>query len=181
MLAVDTCGAHSARRTIRLSHQRSGSPCPPTFKPILNVEDHAPARFLEPVDSVRLVQTVEGFINGRLKARSAAARAADNAWIVTDATGRIQEISASAAKLLNLSARGAIGRNLPTFFIEDRPKLLAELLRAAEGVIIERDGVLQPRDRRPVRVHVDMAALPHAPGERVRLRWSIERDSPTAE
>jgi CheY-like chemotaxis protein len=139
----------------------------------------ADAFLLEPVDPARLVETVEGFINGRLKTGvPVAQRSEANAWIVTDASGRIQEISAEAAKLLNLSVRGAIGRSLPTFFVEDRPKLLAELLRAAEGVIIERDGVLQPRDRRPVRVHVDMAALPQAPGDRVRLRWSLERDAP---
>jgi PAS domain-containing protein len=99
-----------------------------------------------------------------------------DAWVITNAVGGIEEISADAARLLNLSQRGARGRNLATFFVEDRPKLLAELLRAAEGALLEQTGTLQPRDRRPVGVRVHISAVPVRPGDRVRLRWVISRD-----
>jgi hypothetical protein len=79
--------------------------------------------------------------------------------------------------VLNLSQRGERGRNLATFFVENRPKLMAELLRAADGVIIERMGMLQPRDRRPLRVHIDVTAMPRNLGERVALRWLISPET----
>jgi PAS domain-containing protein len=99
-----------------------------------------------------------------------------DAWVITNAVGDILDISPDAARLLNLSQRGARGRNLATFFVEDRPRLLAELLRAADGSAIDRMGTLQPRDRKPVRVHLDVSALPRKPGDRISLRWVISRD-----
>jgi hypothetical protein len=36
---------------------------------------------------------------------------------------------------------------------------------------------LQPRDRRPIRVHLDVTALPQSAGERVRLRWILSPES----
>lgn len=135
----------------------------------------ADAFLLEPVEPERLVRMVEGFVTGRFKTGG---ERHDASWVITDPVGQILDLSESAAKLLNMSRRGAIGRNLPTFFVEDRPKLLAELLRATEGVILNRDGVLQPRDRRPVRVHLDVGALPSEPAGGVKLRWDLERDDP---
>jgi len=96
--------------------------------------------------------------------------------VITNAVGEILEISPDAARLLNLSQRGARGRNLATFFVEDRPKLLAELLRAADGEQIDRTASLQPRDRRPMRVRVDVSRLASKPGERISLRWVISPD-----
>jgi hypothetical protein len=97
----------------------------------------------------------------------------EQAWVITDPVGDIREISADAARVLNLSPRGARGRNLATFFVDNRPRLMAELLRAAEGLIIERQATLQPRDRKPMHVHLDVSAIPTARGERVYLRWLI--------
>jgi hypothetical protein len=36
---------------------------------------------------------------------------------------------------------------------------------------------LHPRDRRPIRVHLDVSALPTNHGERVQLRWIISPES----
>jgi PAS domain-containing protein len=102
----------------------------------------------------------------------------DIQWVITNAVGEIQDISPDAARLLNLSQRGARGRNLATFFVDDRPKLLAELLRAADGLVIERTGTLQPRDRRPKRVHIHVSPEPREPGDRVSLRWLISANRP---
>jgi len=99
-----------------------------------------------------------------------------DAWVITNAIGDIQEISGEAARLLNLSQRGARGRNLATFFVGDRPQLLAELLRAAEGMPLDRTGTLQPRDRRPVSVRIHIVLIPTRPGDRIALRWVILAD-----
>jgi CheY-like chemotaxis protein len=135
----------------------------------------ADAFLLEPVEPERLVRMVEGFVSGRLKT---GVERSEPLWFLTDAAGQIAELTDSAAKLLNMSRRGALGRSLPAFFVEDRPRLLAELQRASEGVIINRDGTIQPRDRRPLRVHLDVSALPSATGIGTTLRWDLEREEP---
>jgi len=132
----------------------------------------ADAYLLEPIDSERLLETVEGFLSGRVKVASLEDTPG---WIVTDAKGQIADLSPAAAKLLNLSARGAIGRSLLPFFVENRPALIAEVQRAADGVIIDRRTTLQPRDRRPLVVHIDVSTMPNAGEGRSQLRWIIER------
>ena len=133
----------------------------------------ADAFLLEPVTPEQLVRTVEGLLNRKEEPRPTFG----DAWVITDPLGDIQDISVDAARVLNLSQRGARGRNLATFFVENRPKLMAELLRAADGLLIERMGTLQPRDRKPMHVHLDVSAIPSAPGERVRLRWLISPET----
>ncbi len=130
----------------------------------------ADAFLVEPVDPLQLVRTVEEFVG---RGGEAPAAVADDPWLVTDAAGQILELSAGAGRLLNLSARGARSRNLLAFFSENRPKLMTEILRAAEGIAIDRSTVLRPRDRRPVRVRIDVSRVPHDPGDRVELRWVI--------
>jgi CheY-like chemotaxis protein len=138
----------------------------------------ADAFLLEPIEPERLVRMVDGFVSGRLKT---GVERTEAVWIVTDTAGQILDLAETAAKLLNMSRRGAIGRSLPTFFIEDRPKLLSELLRASEGVLINREGTLQPRDRRPLRVQLDVSALTVAPGIGMQLKWDLEREEPPAD
>lgn len=129
----------------------------------------ASAFLLEPVDSEKLVQTVDGLTRRTPTADQAVE---EEAWIVTDAVGVIHEISPSAAALLNLSVRGARGRNLPSYFIENRPRLLHDLLRASEGAIVERVTTMQPRDRRARRVHMDLSSVPES-GRNVHVRWVL--------
>src|SRR6476660_6800580 len=133
----------------------------------------ADAFLLEPIAPEQLVRTIETL----LKRKGEPRRAVGEAWIITDATGDIQEISDEAASILNLSPRGLRGRNLPAFITDNRPRLISELLRASEGLIIDRMSTLQPRDRRPMRVHLDVSAVANEPGERVRLRWIISPES----
>ena len=133
----------------------------------------ADAFLLEPIAPEQLVRTIETL----LKRKGEPTSAIGEAWVVTDVLGDISEISPEAAKMLNLSTRGLRGRNLPAFITDNRPRLLAELLRASEGLLIDRMSTLQPRDRRPIRVHLDVSALPTATGERVQLRWIISPES----
>jgi CheY-like chemotaxis protein len=133
----------------------------------------ADAFLLEPLAPEQLIRTVEGLINRKEPPRPTFG----DAWVITNPLGEIQDLSADAACVLNLSQRGARGRNLATFFVENRPKLMADLLRAADGLIIERVGTLQPRDRKPMRVHLDVSAVPAGLGERVSLRWILSPET----
>jgi CheY-like chemotaxis protein len=133
----------------------------------------ADAFLLEPISPEQLVRTVESLLNRRTEPRAAFAEA----WLVTDAIGNILDLSVEATRLLNLSARGARGRSLPAFLTDNRPKLINEVLRASEGLIIDRMGTLQPRDRKALRVHLDVSPLPCEPGECVQLRWVISPES----
>lgn len=134
----------------------------------------ADAFLLEPVAPEQLVRTIETLLKRKT---NEPIPAVGEAWVVTDVLGDIQEISVEAARMLNLSPRGLRGRNLPAFITDNRPRLLSELLRASEGLLIDRMSTLQPRDRRPIRVHLDVAALPQSAGERVQLRWILSPES----
>ena len=133
----------------------------------------ADAFLLEPVAPDQLVRTIETLI----KRKGEPARAVGDAWVITDAVGDIQEISPEAARMLNLSPRGLRGRNLPAFITDNRARLLSDLLRASEGLLIDRMSTLQPRDRRPIRVHLDVSAMPREAGDRVQLRWILSPES----
>jgi DNA-binding response OmpR family regulator len=133
----------------------------------------ADAFLLEPIAPEQLVRTIETLLKRKGEPRPSIG----DAWIITDAVGDIRDTSDEAAKLLNLSPRGLRGRNLPAFITDNRLRLMTELLRASEGLIIDRMSTLQPRDRRPVRVHLDVSAITQQPGERVQLRWIISPES----
>ncbi len=133
----------------------------------------ADAFLLEPIAPEQLVRTIETL----LKRKGEPGPTVGDAWVITDAVGDIQDISVEAARMLNLSPRGLRGRNLPAFITDNRPRLIGELLRAAEGLLIDRMSTLQPRDRRPMRVHLDVSALPGNAGERVQLRWILSPES----
>jgi DNA-binding response OmpR family regulator len=133
----------------------------------------ADAFLFEPVAPEQLVRTIDTL----LKRKGEPAPAVDEAWVITDEVGNIQDVSVEAARMLNLSPRGLKGRNLPTFITDNRPRLMSELLRASEGLLIDRMSTIQPRDRRPIRVHLDVSALPSVAGERVQLRWIISPES----
>ena len=137
----------------------------------------ADAYLIEPVSPDRLVRIISQF----LAEPALLASNAVQAWIVTDDAGMILEISAPAHRLLNLSARGALGRNLTAFFSQERHRVVSDLGRAADGQIVQRDTVLRPRDRRPVRVRVEIAREKDALVRTPRLRWVIEPEMPNVQ
>jgi CheY-like chemotaxis protein len=128
----------------------------------------ADAYLIEPVPADRLVEVVRRFLD------PAASPAAADAWLVTDDRGVIVEVSGPGHRLLNLSARGALGRNLTAFFAGERPQLFMDITRALDGQVAEREACLRPRDRRPLTVRVEVYREPSSPGVAPRLRWRIE-------
>jgi CheY-like chemotaxis protein len=134
----------------------------------------ADAFLLEPVEPQQLVRVVERLVR---REPGDAGPLQNDRWIVTDTAGEIQDLSLEAGRMLNLSVRGARGRSLTAFFTDDRPKLFKDLLRAAEGSIIDHAATIQPRDKRPLKVHIDISALPQTPGDRVRVLWTFTIDT----
>ena len=94
-------------------------------------------------------------------------------WVLTDAAGFVLSCSETALNMMNYSARGARGRELPNLFVRARPRL-AEMLRAAQGEVIERDAYFRPNDRKAMPVRFRLTAAERTPGGAVSLLWIFE-------
>ena len=134
----------------------------------------ADAYLIEPVPADRLVQIIRRFLDP-----DRATVAEVDAWIVTDDRGVMLEISEPGCRLLNLSARGALGRNLPAFFAADRHQVFSEMARALDGHVAQRDAQIRPRDRRPFSIRYEICREPSTDNAVPRLRWTIEPISNT--
>jgi CheY-like chemotaxis protein len=129
----------------------------------------ADAYLIEPVPADRLVHIVRHF----LEPDDTAADDFD-AWIVTDDRGVMVEISGPGHRLLNLSARGALGRNLTAFFAAERHHVFNDMARALDGQIASRSLPFRPRDRRPFTVRFEIRREPAMGTTTPRLRWTLE-------
>ena len=92
--------------------------------------------------------------------------------IVTDAAGFVLDCSPSAVELIGYSARGARGRELPNMFVRERPRLI-ELLRAAQGEVIERSAHFRPNDRKAVPVRFRLSRGASSKDGEITLDWTF--------
>lgn len=129
----------------------------------------ADAYLIEPVPADRLVQIIRRFLEPDPNQTAEL-----DAWIVTDDRGVMIEISGPGHRLLNLSARGALGRALPPFFDGERHQLFIDMSRALEGQVVERRALLRPRDRRPFSIRYEICREVTTGSSTPRLRWVIE-------
>ena len=81
-------------------------------------------------------------------------------WVVTDPFGMLLEASREAAAMLNLSTTGLRSRQLLTFFDGEREHWRQALKAAAAGLMVDREGALRPRDKRPVFVRAEISKAP---------------------
>ena len=77
-------------------------------------------------------------------------------WVVTDLYGLLREASPEAAHLFNLSAAGLRGRELLVFFDGEREHWRQALRAAAAGMMVDREGTVRPRDRRPLFIRAEI-------------------------
>lgn len=119
---------------------------------------------LDPLPGYRLVRTVD-----RLLMVSPGVR--DTAVITTDAFATILGLNDTACALLNISARGAIGRSLLAFVGADRARIAKGLELAAAGQFVQEELILRPRERKPLTVEADLDG--GEPGTRT-VEWSIQ-------
>lgn len=94
-------------------------------------------------------------------------------WVITDAAGFVHACSPEGLQMLGYSARGAKRRALPNMFVRERPQL-SELLRAAQGEVIERYAHFRPNDRKAVRVRFRLTAAERLPDGGVLLLWRFQ-------
>jgi hypothetical protein len=92
--------------------------------------------------------------------------------IVTDAAGFVLDCSAAAVDLIGYSTRGARRRELPNMFVRERPQLI-ELLRAAQGEVIERSAHFRPNDRKAIPVRFRLSRGAPGPNGEVLLEWTF--------
>jgi DNA-binding response OmpR family regulator len=105
---------------------------------------------LDPLPDDRLVRTLDRVLAGS---------PASDGWVVitTDPFGMMLGISATASRLLHVSARAALGRSLLTFVGADRDRAAKALQMAAAGLVVQEELILRPRERKPqvVEAHLD--------------------------
>jgi hypothetical protein len=77
-------------------------------------------------------------------------------WVVTDLYGQMLGGSREAADMLNLSVTGLRRRQLLVFFDGEREHWRQALRAAAAGMIVDREGAVRPRDKRPVFVRAEI-------------------------
>jgi CheY-like chemotaxis protein len=129
----------------------------------------ADAYLIEPVPAERLVDVIKRFLDPGHEVTDT------EGWIVTDDRGVMLEISGPGHRLLNLSARGALGRNLPAFFAGERHHVFGDMARALDGQLAQRELQIRPRDRRPFMLSYEISREPSTgPASVPRLRWTLE-------
>jgi DNA-binding response OmpR family regulator len=104
---------------------------------------------LDPLPGHRLVGTLERVLSASPAVREAAV-------ITTDAFGRIVGLNVIAGRLLNISPRAAVSRSLLTFVNSDRGKMARSLDLAAAGQFVQDEIVIRPRERKPLKLEVDL-------------------------
>lgn len=104
---------------------------------------------LDPLPGYRLVRTLDRLL-------TAAPPAHDAAVVTTDAFGTILSLNAPACRLLNISARGGMGRSLLAFVGADRARIAKGLELAAAGQFVQEEMILRPRERKPLTVEADL-------------------------
>ncbi len=77
-------------------------------------------------------------------------------WVVTDVYGLLLEASREAADMLNLSVAGLRSRQLLVFFDGEREHWRQALRAAAAGMMVDREGAVRPRDRRPLFIRAEI-------------------------
>ena len=133
----------------------------------------ASAYLREPVDPQMLVSRVRIALRGVKDEPSIF-------WVVTDILGVILEISPPAAEMLAPGRYSVAGRSLLRFFSRDREDWAAALYRAANGELVQKEGVIRREHRRPVDVDVEITAVRNAERGEPQFTWMF-RPTPPAE
>jgi CheY-like chemotaxis protein len=116
----------------------------------------------------------------RLHAKSEALLARSGSYgdraaiITTDKFGNVLNLDPPAAKLLNISVRGGVGRNLLVFVGGERDRIARGLAQASAGLATAHRVSLRPRERKALTVSIEMSASEASTGD---VDWTIRRDS----
>jgi DNA-binding response OmpR family regulator len=120
---------------------------------------------LEPLPGHRLVGAIDRLLMDAPPGSKAAV-------ITTDGYGAIQSLNDAAARLLNLSVRGAIGRSLLLFVGAERDRVARALQLAASGQVVQDEMTLVPRERKRLAVEVDLSGSNES--SHAVVEWKIQ-------
>jgi DNA-binding response OmpR family regulator len=93
--------------------------------------------------------------------------------VTTDKFGNVVRLDPEAAKLLNVSVRGGVGRNLLVFVGGERDRIARGLAQASSGISTSHRASLRPRERKALSVAIEMSANEESTGD---VDWTIRRD-----
>ena len=93
-------------------------------------------------------------------------------WVITDPYGLLLEASREAAEMLNLTTTGLRSRQLLVFFDGEREYWGQALRAAASGLMVDREGAVRPREKRPRRIKVEISRT-HDRLEREAVLWTF--------
>ena len=116
----------------------------------------ADAYLIEPTPPGLLVLTLRQLLD-----REPENSGVSTAVVSTGTDGRIISTDVLGARLLNVAPRGMRGRLIQLFF-DDRVGVMHGLEVARTGHVFEGDLVVHPRERKRVRVHLDVSLNPEA-------------------
>jgi PAS domain-containing protein len=105
-------------------------------------------------------------------------------WALTDVKGVLLDASDDVGRLVNVTRRKLIGRNLLIFFDRDRELIELVAAAAARGQPATLPTRLRPRDRKPIPVRILVQAEPERSATLTSLRWTFEKSDerlPTTE
>jgi len=97
---------------------------------------------------------------------------ADDLWIVTDAMAYVLDMSGAAERLLGITRRRMIGRQLLTFLDGDRAEWRRSLMTLSMSSPLTRTARVRPKERRPVMVAIEVSRLGDSVADAVR--WVIK-------
>jgi len=98
-------------------------------------------------------------------------------WVITDLYGMLLEASREAADMFNLSVTGLRRRQLLVFFDGDREHWRQALRAAAAGLMVDREGAVRPRDKRPLLVRAEITKA-HDWRDGEALLWTFTAPDP---
>ena len=119
---------------------------------------------------VKLAPVSEGPAAARPTAEPVAQADENTVAIVTDRAGFITAVDPAGAKLINYSARHAVGTSLLPFVHQGRQQLIEDLRRVGEVEFPARSVVWGPRDRKPRPALISVRAIGDA------VQWTIKAE-----
>jgi hypothetical protein len=95
-------------------------------------------------------------------------------WIDTDDNGMILNWSPDVLPLVGYAPKSMHGRLLQIMLLGERPGQV-QFRRVMLGNIVERDGLIRPREQHAVAVRYRIEVSPESSRVRPLMRWTFER------
>jgi PAS domain-containing protein len=99
---------------------------------------------------------------------------ASRLWIDTDDNGMILNWNPDVLPLTGYAPKSMHGRLLQIMLLGNRPGLI-QFRRVMLGNVVEREGLIRPREQRAIAVRYRIEIAPESSKARPLMRWTFER------